>query len=152
MRLFGNILWFILAGWWLALTWLLGAVVFAITIIGIPLTRSAVEMAKMAAFPFGKDIVHVREIDQRDDPATMLTGTVGFIFNVLWLITFGLALFVGYLVAGVLACLTLILIPFGIQAFKLAAISVWPVGRRVVSTEMATAIRQRNASAQLGGG
>lgn len=150
MRVFGNILWFLLGGWWLALIWLLGAVVFAITIIGLPLTRSAIEIAKMAAFPFGKEIVHVREMDQRDDPATQLTGTIGFIFNVLWALTFGLALFVGYLLAGLLACLTLILIPFGIQAFKLAAISVWPVGRRVISIEMAQAIRQRNAHQQLG--
>ena len=46
MRFLGNILWFVFGGWYLALTWLLGAAIFAITIIGLPLTRAAIEMAK----------------------------------------------------------------------------------------------------------
>ena len=66
MRLVGNILWFIFGGWYLALIWILGAVVFAISIIGLPLTRAAFEMAKLSALPFGKDVVHVRELDGKD--------------------------------------------------------------------------------------
>ena len=63
MRFFGNLLWFIFGGWYLALSWLVGALVFAITIIGLPLTRSAIEMAKLSAFPFGKDVLHIRDLD-----------------------------------------------------------------------------------------
>ena len=51
--------------------------------------------------------------------------------------------------AGILTCLTIIGIPFGLQAFKLAGISFWPVGRRVVSKELAKEARSRNASAKL---
>lgn len=150
MRFFGNILWFVLGGWWLALAWLFGAVVFAVTIIGLPLTRAALEMAKMSAFPFGKDVVHVREIDEKELSATTATtGTVGFIFNVLWALTFGWILFFGYLFAGVLSCITIILIPFGLQSFKLAGISFWPVGRRVVTNEMAKLVRERAAARSL---
>ena len=147
MRFFGNILWFIFGGWYLALSWLLGALVFAITIIGLPLTRSAIEMAKLSAFPFGKDVMHVRDLDGKDNNA--LTGTIGLVFNILWCITFGWILFVMYLVAGVLSCLTIILIPFGLQSFKLAGISFWPVGRRVVSKEMAEIARKDKAQQEF---
>ena len=150
MRFIGNILWFVFGGWYLALAWLFGALIFAITIIGLPLTRAAVEMAKMSAFPFGKDVVHVREIDEKGVSATTATtGTIGFIFNVLWALTFGWILFLGYLFAGILSCITIILIPFGLQSFKLAGISFWPVGRRVVTKEMANLIRERAAAKSL---
>ena len=58
-------------------------------------------------------------------------------------------LFLGYLVAGILSCITIILIPFGLQSFKLAGISFWPVGRRVVTKEMAKLVRERAAAKSL---
>ncbi len=146
MRFAGNVIWFVFGGAYTALLWLLGAAIFALSIVGLPLTRAAIEMAKMSAFPFGKDVVHVRELDGKGVTATTaVTGTIGFVFNVLWLLTFGLALCVSYLVLGVIYCITIIGIPFGIQCFKLAGISLWPVGRRVVGIELARAARQRAA-------
>lgn len=150
MRFAGNIIWFVFGGAILALIWLLGAVVFAISIVGLPLTRAALEMAKISAFPFGKDVIHVRELDHKGvTPLTVTTGTIGFIFNIIWACTFGIVLFVTYIIAGIFNCLTIIGIPFGIQAFKLAGISFWPVGRRVVSIELARAAREANARDQL---
>ncbi|WP_022710923.1 YccF domain-containing protein [Pseudochrobactrum sp. AO18b] len=150
MRFAGNVIWFVFGGAVLALIWLLGAAVFAISIIGLPLTRAAIEMAKMSAFPFGKDVVHVRELDRKGVTATTATtGTIGFIFNVLWACTFGIVLFFSYIIAGIINCITIIGIPFGIQSFKLAGISFWPVGRRVVSIELAKAVREENARMQL---
>lgn len=146
MRYAGNLIWFVLGGWYTALFWLIGAVVFAITIIGLPLSRSAIEMAKMSAWPFGKEVVHVRDLDQKGlSAATAVTGTIGFIFNVIWACSFGILLFFSYFVAGVLCCLTLIGIPFGLQSFKLAGISLWPVGRRVVTVEVARIVREEKA-------
>ncbi|UVC08986.1 YccF family protein [Rhizobium sp. TH2] len=150
MRFLGNVIWFVLGGGVIALLWLIGALAFAISIIGLPLSRAAFEMAKMSAFPFGKEVVHVREIDQKGvNVVTATTGTIGFVANVIWLFTFGLSLALAYILAGILCCVTIVAIPFGIQAFKLAAISLWPVGRRVVTKEMAQAIRIGNAQAQL---
>jgi uncharacterized membrane protein YccF (DUF307 family) len=150
MRFAGNVIWFIFGGAIIAAIWLVGAALFAITIIGLPLTRAAFEMAKLSAWPFGKDVVHVRELDDRDvDATTAFTGTVGFIANVVWALTFGIALCLAYIIAGIVNCLTLIGIPFGLMAFKLAGISLWPVGRRVVSVELARAARASNASDEL---
>lgn len=150
MRFAGNVIWFVLGGAVIALLWLFGALLFAISIVGIPLARSAVEMAKLSAFPFGKDVVHVRELDQKGlSPVTAVTGTIGFIANIIWACTFGIALFISYIIAGILCCLTIIGIPFGLQSFKLAGLSFWPVGRRVVSIELARAIRERNANEKV---
>jgi len=100
----------------------------------------------MSAFPFGKDVVHIRELDGKGlTLATGATGTIGFIANVVWACTFGIVLFIAYIIAGIINCLTIIGIPFGIQSFKLAGLSFWPVGRRVVSRELAVVARQHAA-------
>jgi uncharacterized membrane protein YccF (DUF307 family) len=57
---------------------------------------------------------------------------VRFILNVIWLVLSGLWLFIGYALAGIVMCILIITIPFGIQSFKLAGFSLWPFGRAVV--------------------
>jgi uncharacterized membrane protein YccF (DUF307 family) len=52
--------------------------------------------------------------------------------NVLWLVLSGLWLAIGYWVAGLLLCLTIVGIPFGIQAIKIGNYALWPFGRVVV--------------------
>lgn len=147
MRFAVNVIWFVLGGWYITLIWLVGAAVFAISVIGLPMTRAAVEMARMSAWPFGKEVVHVRDLDRKTlSLSTATTGTIGFVFNVIWAATFGLLLFFSYLVSGVLCCLTIVGIPLGLQSFKLAAISLWPVGRRVVPVEAAQMVRQERAA------
>ena len=52
--------------------------------------------------------------------------------NLLWLVLAGVWLAIGYVVAGVINCIFIITIPFGVQAFKLAGYALWPFGRMVV--------------------
>jgi uncharacterized membrane protein YccF (DUF307 family) len=52
--------------------------------------------------------------------------------NLLWLVLAGIWLAIGYVIAGVINCITIIGIPFGIQSFKLAGYALWPFGRMVV--------------------
>lgn len=54
------------------------------------------------------------------------------VLNILWLVLAGLWLAIGYLLAGALLCITVIGIPFGVQAFKLAGYALWPFGRALV--------------------
>jgi uncharacterized membrane protein YccF (DUF307 family) len=61
------------------------------------------------------------------------------ILNVLWLALCGLWLAIGYAVAGVVMCILIITIPFGIAAFRLAAYVLWPFGRTVVRRDDAGA-------------
>jgi uncharacterized membrane protein YccF (DUF307 family) len=58
----GNILWLLLAGWWLALAHLVTAVLLAITIIGLPLAYANVKLVPAALWPFGREIVKSEEV------------------------------------------------------------------------------------------
>ena len=60
--LFGNIVWLVLAGWWLALGHLIAAFVLAITIIGIPFAWAHLKLAGIALWPIGKMIVDADEV------------------------------------------------------------------------------------------
>lgn len=62
-----NVVWILLAGWWLALEHLVTAIAQAVTIIGIPLAIANLKMIPVSLVPFGKDIVDARAIppDQR---------------------------------------------------------------------------------------
>lgn len=51
--------------------------------------------------------------------------------NIIWLVFGGLAIFVEYILAGLALCITIIGIPFGIQAFKLGMLALWPFGQRI---------------------
>jgi uncharacterized membrane protein YccF (DUF307 family) len=55
-------------------------------------------------------------------------GTLG---NLIWLIFGGFLVFLEYMIAGFLLCVTIIGIPFGIQAFKLAILALWPFGKTI---------------------
>ena len=54
------------------------------------------------------------------------------VLNILWLVLCGFWLAVGYIVAGVVMCVLIITIPFGIASFRLAAFTLWPFGRTLV--------------------
>jgi uncharacterized membrane protein YccF (DUF307 family) len=65
------------------------------------------------------------------------SGVVRFLLNIVWLIFGGLALVLGYLVAGVVCCLLVVTIPFGIAAIRIALFALWPFGRTVVEAPSA---------------
>lgn len=54
------------------------------------------------------------------------------ILNVIWLIFGGIWLALGYVLAGVICCLLIVTIPFGIASFRIAAYAIWPFGRTIV--------------------
>ena len=120
LRAIGNVLWFLLAGLWLALGYALAGIVLCITIIGIPFGIQAFKLAGFTVWPFGKTVMRTPD-----------GGVLEVVFNILWLVLFGWAIFLSHLVAGVVLCITIIGIPFGIQAFKLSVFALWPFGRVV---------------------
>ena len=68
-----------------------------------------------------------------------------WIGNIFWLIFFGWWLCLMHIATGIAQCISIIGIPVGIANFKIAAIALWPVGRRGVSVETAQAAREANA-------
>ncbi|MEN9644167.1 MAG: hypothetical protein RL238_836 [Actinomycetota bacterium] len=65
-------------------------------------------------------------------------GAGSLLLNLLWFFLSGIWLFIGYVGSGIVMCITIIGIPFGIQSFKLAVFSLWPFGRSVVTTSAQT--------------
>lgn len=59
---------------------------------------------------------------------------IRLILNIIWLVTAGVWLFLGYVLAGVVACLLIVTIPFGVASFRIAGFVLWPFGREVVDT------------------
>lgn len=122
MKTLGNILWLVLAGFWLAVGYAVAGLLMCLTLIGIPFGIQAFKLAAFALWPFGRKVI--------DDPAG--GGCLTVVFNLLWLVVCGWGLFLGHLAAGVGLCLTIVGIPFGIQAFKLSVLALWPFGQTVV--------------------
>ena len=118
MTLLGNIIWMVFGGIFTALYWFIAGCLFSITIIGIPLGRQTFKMASLTLAPFGKTIEYGG-------------GAPSLIANIIWLVLAGLPMAVSYLLAGVVNCITIIGIPFGLQSFKMAKLSLLPFGARV---------------------
>ncbi len=59
---------------------------------------------------------------------------ISVILNIIWLVTAGWALFLGYMLAGIIACIFIVTIPFGLASFRIAWFVLWPFGREVVET------------------
>jgi len=144
MRTVLNILNFVLGGFFTTLGWLLATAVSIILIFTLPLTRSCWEITKLSLLPFGNEAVHVDDL--YPDRKNALLSTGGTLLNIVWFILFGWWLCLSHIAAGIVQCVTIIGIPVGIANFKIAAIALWPVGRRVVPVEVAQQMRIANAS------
>src|SRR5205814_2985008 len=117
VRLLLNIIWFVLAGVWMAIAYTLAAVICFILIITIPFGIAALRIALFALWPFGKTVV------KRAD-----AGVASGIGNVIWFLLCGWWLALLHLITGVLLCLTIIGIPLGLANFKLIPVSLVPLG------------------------
>jgi uncharacterized membrane protein YccF (DUF307 family) len=121
MKTILNILWLLLSGLWMALAYVVFGVLACITLIGIPFGIAAFRIAHYALWPFGRTIV------RRAD-----AGGFSVIGNVVWILIAGLWLAIGHVASGILLCITIIGIPFGIANFKMIPVSLVPLGREIV--------------------
>lgn len=129
MALIGNIIWFVFGGLIMGLAWWLAGILCFISIIGIPWGKACFVIGQFTFWPFGKEAVSRKHQSGKDDVGTGMLGLIG---NVVWLIFMGIWLAIGHIVSGLLFCITIIGIPFGIQHFKLVPISLMPIGMTVV--------------------
>ena len=124
-----NLAWIVFGGLWMAVGWLIAAVIMAITIIGIPWARAAFNIAAYTLLPFGQRAVSRAEHYGQHDIGT---GPLGFIGNLIWLILAGWWLALGHLITAVLLAITIVGIPFAWAHLKLAGIALWPIGKMIV--------------------
>ena len=124
-----NLLWILVGGLWMAVGWIIAAIVMAITIIGLPWTRAAFNIASYTLLPFGQKAVSRADYTGRQDIGT---GPLGFLGNVLWLVLAGWWHALAHLVTAILLAVTIIGIPFAWAHLKLAGLALWPIGKMIV--------------------
>ena len=129
MSLLLNIIWILLGGAWMAFGWLVAAVIMAITIVGIPWARAAVNIALYTLMPFGYTAVARDRHTGQEDIGTGILGAVG---NIIWLVFAGWWLALGHVITAVMLAVTIIGIPFAWAHLKLAGIALWPIGKTIV--------------------
>jgi uncharacterized membrane protein YccF (DUF307 family) len=129
VRLVLNIIWFVLAGLWMAIGYAFAALICFVLIITIPFGIAALRIAVYALWPFGKTVV------RRSD-----AGIASGIGNVIWFVLCGWWLALGHLITGIALCLTIIGIPLGLANFKLIPVSLMPLGREIVDVDQARAM------------
>ncbi|MEU9666797.1 YccF domain-containing protein [Streptomyces bobili] len=127
MKLFNlllNIIWLVFCGIWMAIGYLIAALICFVLIITIPFGIASLRIAGFVIWPFGRTTV--------DRPGA---GAGSFIGNVIWVIFAGWWLALAHLVTSIPLFLSIIGIPFGWANLKLIPISLMPLGREVVPTD-----------------
>jgi uncharacterized membrane protein YccF (DUF307 family) len=123
MNFLGNMIWLIFGGFIIAIEYFVGSIILMLTIVGIPFGIQTLKMASLSLWPFGRDtVLHPRS-----------SGCLYVLMNIIWLLCGGLWIAITHAIFGVILCITIIGIPFGLQHFKLTAIALSPFGRDIVS-------------------
>jgi uncharacterized membrane protein YccF (DUF307 family) len=121
MRLILNVIWLIFGGLWLALGYLLAALICFLLIVTIPFGFASLRIASYALWPFGRTIV--------DRPGA---GDGALIGNIIWVLLFGIWLAIGHLVSAVTMAATIVGIPLALANLKLIPVSLLPLGKEIV--------------------
>lgn len=126
MKTIGNVIWFVLFGVWLAIEYVLAGLLACITIIGIPFGIQAFKLAGFVAWPFGRTL-------EAGSGHRLSKG----VMNVIWIVVGGIWLSLTHLLFGIVACLTIVGIPFGLKNFTMAKLALFPFDYAVVSSSSA---------------
>ncbi len=122
MKFLGNIAWLVLGGLLVAIIYFLIGLLLCITIIGIPFGVQLFKLGQYALWPFGHELV-----SGPNEP-----GCVSTVMNVLWIVLGWWEVAAIHGVCGLIFCVTIVGIPFGVQHFKMALSSFFPFGKKVV--------------------
>ena len=122
MSVLGNIIWLVFGGFFMALEYLVSGFLLCCTIIAIPFGLQVFKIGLVALLPFSQTTV-VEEGSR---------SCLEIIMNVIWFFIGGIWIALSHLGWGLLFCITIVGIPFGIQHFKLMRVALFPFGRTVI--------------------
>jgi uncharacterized membrane protein YccF (DUF307 family) len=128
MRLILNVIWLVFGGLWLALGYLLAALICFVLIVTIPFGFASLRIAAYALWPFGRTIV--------EKPGPRPGALIG---NVVWVIVAGVWLAIGHLVSAAAMAVTIIGIPLALANLKMIPVSLMPLGKEIVPVDQAQA-------------
>ena len=127
MRLILNVIWLVFGGLWLALGYLLAALICFLLIVTIPFGFAALRIASFTLWPFGRTIV--------DKPGA---GDGALVGNVIWIVLCGLWLAIGHLTTAIAMAATIVGIPLALANLKLIPVSLVPLGKQIVPAGSST--------------
>ncbi len=119
MKFLGNILWLILGGLLVAAIYFIVGLLFCITIIGIPFGVQLFKFGVFALWPFGTEVVD----------GNSASGCLSIGMNIVWILLGWWEIAAIHIVFGLICCVTIVGIPFGVQHFKMAWLSLLPFGK-----------------------
>ncbi len=119
MKFLGNVLWLICGGFFSGLGWLCAGLLWCVTIVGIPVGIQCFKLSSISFMPFGAEIEYEG-------------GAASFLVNILWFFLSGIELAIGNFLMGCLLCITIVGVPFGLQFFKIAKLSLAPFGAVII--------------------
>jgi uncharacterized membrane protein YccF (DUF307 family) len=125
MRLILNVIWLIFGGLWLALGYLVAALICFLLIVTIPFGFAALRIASYALWPFGRTII--------DKPGA---GTGSLVGNIIWVVFFGIWIAIGHLLSAAAMASTIIGIPLALANLKLIPVSLVPLGKEIVPVDI----------------
>ena len=121
MKFIGNIFWMLLGGILISVYYAVMGLLFCITVIGIPFGAQLFKMAGFALWPFGHQVT----AGPND------SGCMSIFMNIIWIVLGGVEIAVMHAVFGLICCVTIIGIPFGLQHFKMALLALAPFGKKI---------------------
>ena len=121
MNFIGNVLWFILGGFLVALIYFVVGLLMCLTIVGIPFGVQLFKLGIYSLWPFGHEL-----INGPNEP-----GCLSTVMNLLWILLGWWGIAAIHLVCGLICCVTIIGIPWGLQHFKMAIGSIFPFGKQI---------------------
>ena len=117
-----NLIWFFFGGCVLAICYWLAAIIYFISIIGIPFGVQLFKLGNMMIHPFGYSV---------EDGEGIGEGCLSFVLNIIWIFCGGLELALIHLGLGLLFCVTIVGIPFGVKHFQIAWLALLPFGKSI---------------------
>jgi len=129
LRFLANLIWFVCGGLAMGLGWWLVGLVAALTIVGIPWSRSCILIGNFSFWPFGKEAISRYQLTGKSD---LSSGPLGLFGNIIWFAVAGWWLAILHVTSALACFVTIIGIPFGLQHLKLALVALAPIGMEVV--------------------
>ena len=121
MKFLGNIIWLLVGGLVIALIYYVVGLVMCITVIGIPFGVQLFKLGTYSLWPFGHELV-----DGPGEP-----GCVSAVMNLIWILCGWWEIAILHFAFGLLFCITIVGIPWGVQHFKLALATIFPFGKEI---------------------
>lgn len=121
MKLIGNIFWLIFGGLLIALIYYIVGLLMCITLIGIPFGLQLFKFGTYSLWPFGHELV-----DRPGEP-----GCVSAVMDLIWILFGWWEISILHLVFGLIFCITIVGIPFGLQHFKMILPTIFPFGKEI---------------------